>query len=66
MRELFTAADMTAIAIDNMSKMLAEAREHLAQRQDLAAFGTLIQFEDAAEDMRAAIRLLRSAVRRNP
>jgi len=66
MRELFTAADMATIAIDNLIGLLEEAREYLADRQDLAAFGTLIQFDDAAEDMKAAIRLLRSAVRRSP
>ncbi|MGH9808139.1 MAG: hypothetical protein ACRD9W_12920 [Terriglobia bacterium] len=66
MRELFTAADMATIAIDNLIGLLEEAREYLADRQDLAAFGTLIQFDDAGEDMKAAIRLLRSAVRRKP
>jgi hypothetical protein len=60
MRDLITAADMAIIAIDNLTEILTDARKYLEDRQDLAAWGTLLRFDDAAEDMRAAIRLHRS------
>lgn len=64
MRELFTAADALTDAIDNMTSILSEAREYLANRNDLAACGALTRFEDISEDLKAAIRLHRSATRR--
>jgi hypothetical protein len=64
MRELVTAAEMAIIAIDNLSQILQEARQYLADRNDLAAWGTLILFDDASDDLKAAIRLHRSSTRR--
>ena len=63
-RELFTAADVTVTAIDRLEKLLAEAKTYLQDRKDMAAWGTLLMFDDAAEDLKAAIRLHRSANRR--
>jgi hypothetical protein len=63
-RELFTAADVTVTAIDRLEKLLAEAKTYLQDRNDMAAWGTLLCFDEAAEDLKAAIRLHRSANRR--
>jgi len=53
-------------AIDQLMTLLGEARAYLDQGETLAAIGTLILFDDQAEDLRAATRLLRMAQRRRP
>jgi hypothetical protein len=63
-RPLFTAAEAATNAIDSLTVILADARKYLADRNDLAAWGTLVMFDDAAEDLRAAIRLHKSTTRR--
>jgi hypothetical protein len=45
--------------IDVLRGMLAEAIDYLTQDEYLAALGTLIPFEDQADDVKAAIRLFR-------
>ncbi|MBL8222110.1 MAG: hypothetical protein JNL62_22930 [Bryobacterales bacterium] len=64
MRDLFTAADAAISAIDNLTTLLADARKYLEDGRDLAAWGTLTCFDEAAEDLRAAIRLHKSFNRR--
>ena len=46
-------------AIDQLLTLLTEARSYLEQRETLAAIGTLVMFDDHADDVRAAMRLLR-------
>lgn len=48
--------------IDVLRGMLAEAIDYLNQEEHLAALGTLVLFEDQAEDVKAAIRLFRRDV----
>ena len=48
--------------IDVLRDMLGQATDYLAQEEHLAALGTLILFEDQAEDVKAAIRLFRRDV----
>lgn len=64
MRDLVTAADIAILAIDNLVEILTDARRYLEDRNDLAAWGTLIRFEEAADDLKAAIRLHKSMNRR--
>jgi hypothetical protein len=45
--------------IDVLRGMLGEAIDYLNQEEHLAALGTLIPFDDQAEDVKAAIRLFR-------
>ena len=45
--------------IDVLRGMLNEATGYLDQHEHLAALGTLILFEDQADDVKAAIRLFR-------
>jgi hypothetical protein len=45
--------------IDVLRGMLGEATNYLDQGEHLAALGTLIPFDDHAEDVKAAIRLFR-------
>jgi hypothetical protein len=45
--------------IEILRGMLGEAIDYLTHDQHLAALGTLIPFEDHAEDVKAAIRLFR-------
>jgi hypothetical protein len=52
------------LAIDELLTLLAEARGYLGAGRTLAAIGTLVMFDDRAEDLRAAMRLLRMAQRR--
>ena len=55
--------------IEILRGMLGEAIDYLSQEEHLAALGTLIPFEDHAEDVKAAIRLFRrdlQADRRKP
>jgi len=47
------------IAINNLITILTEAREYLRQGEKLSALGTLILFDDLAQDIYAAIRFLR-------
>jgi hypothetical protein len=58
------AAGDTVTAIDRLEKLLAEAKTYLQDRNDMAAWGTLLCFDEASEDLKAAIRLHRSANRR--
>ena len=48
--------------IDVLRGTLGEAIDYLDQDEHLAALGTLILFEDQAEDVKATIRLFRRAV----
>ena len=64
MRYLFTAADVAINAIDNLTELLVDARKYLEDGRDLSAWGTLSCFDEAAEDLRAAIRLHRTFNRR--
>ena len=59
-------ADAARHAIDNLQVILNEATGYLIEGNDLAAWGTLLMFDDAAEDLKAAIRLHRAANRRAP
>jgi len=47
------------IAIANLMTLLAEAEAYLKDGEKLAALGTLIAFDDLAQDIYAAIRFLR-------
>jgi hypothetical protein len=44
---------------DDPVHLAAEARSYLEQGETLAAIGTLVMFDDQADDVRAAMRLLR-------
>lgn len=57
-------AAATAQAIDNLLTLLTEAKAYFATGRNLAAIGTLVMFDDHAEDLRAAFRLCRMAQRR--
>jgi hypothetical protein len=46
-------------AIDQLTRLLSEARGYLEAGENRAAIGTLVSFDDQVEDLRAAIRLLR-------
>jgi len=48
--------------IDILRATLGQAVEYINQNEHLAALGTLILFEDQAEDVKAAIRLFRRDV----
>ena len=48
--------------IDVLRGMLGEAINYLDQDEHLAALGTLILFDEQAEDVKAAIRLFRRDV----
>ena len=51
-------------AIDNLTTLLADAKNHFAQGETTAAYGTLTLFDGHAEDLKAAIRLCAMANRR--
>lgn len=51
-------------AIDQLVVLLTEARAYLEAGEILAAIGTLVTFDEQAEDLRAAMRLLRMIARR--
>lgn len=53
-------------AIDELLTLLGEARTYLTEGETRAAIGTLVVFDDRAEDLRAALRLLHMAQRRRP
>lgn len=57
-------ASATVEAIDNLITLLSEAKNHLAAGEDAAACGTLMLFDEHAEDLKAAIRLCRMNQRR--
>ena len=46
-------------ALNQLIGLLTEARSYLEQCNSLATIGTLVTFDDQAEDVRAAVRLLR-------
>jgi len=54
----------TTQAIDNLITLLTEAKTYFAQADNLAAYGTLIMFDQHADDLKAAIRLCQMAQRR--
>ena len=46
------------IALDDLIMLLKDAHDYLAgEKDDLAAIGTLSEFSDKAEDLKAALRL---------
>jgi hypothetical protein len=45
------AAGDTVTAIDRLEKLLAEAKTYLQDRNDMAAWGTLLCFDEASEDL---------------
>jgi len=51
--------------IEILRGMLGEAIDYLNQEEHLCALGTLILFDDQAEDVKAAIRLFRRDVQSN-
>ena len=55
-------AHALSATIDVLRGMLLEAVCHLDREEHLAALGTLIPFDDHAEDVKAAIRLFRRDV----
>ena len=59
--------DTTRQLIDRLQTLLNEAHGYFITGNNLAAWGTLLMFDEAAEDLKAAIRLYRYAnSRRNP
>lgn len=46
-------------AIGNMIALLTEAQNYLQQGERLCVIGTMIMFEDRAEDVRAAVHMIR-------
>jgi methyl-accepting chemotaxis protein len=57
-------AAATVEAIDNLIRLLSEAKTYFAAGERLAAFGTLTMFDQHADDLRAAFRLCQMAQRR--
>jgi hypothetical protein len=53
-------------AINQLVGLLTEARACLEQNEIRMALGTLFMFDDHADDLRAAIRLLQMMARRRP
>ena len=54
-------ADAARHAIDRLQVILNEATLYLTSGNHLAAWGTLVLFDEAAEDLKAAIRLHKAA-----
>jgi hypothetical protein len=54
----------TISAINNLITLLGEANAYFTEGNNLAALGTLVLFDEQAEDLRAAIRLCQMAQRR--
>lgn len=50
-------------AIEVLRGMLGEAIDYLDHDKHLAALGTLVMFEEQAEDLKAAIRLFQRSIR---
>jgi len=57
-------ADAARYAIGNLIDILQDASKYLETGNDLAAWGTLVCFDEAADDLKAAIRLHRAANRK--
>ena len=54
-------------ALDEFIRTLKEAQDYLGGGDDLAAIGTLLLFDQQAEDVKAALRLFsRAEQRRHP
>lgn len=49
-------------SIADIRKTLSDAVEYLEAKRHLAALGTLVMFEEQAEDVKAAIRLFRRSI----
>ncbi len=58
------ARQMARHAIAELSTLLKEAGGYLDAGNDMAAWGTLLMFDAAASDLKAAMQLHRSANRR--
>ena len=58
------ARQMARHAIDELATLLKEADGYLDTGNDMAAWGTLLMFDDAASDLKAAMQLHRSANRK--
>jgi hypothetical protein len=59
-----TAAQAAIFAIERLSETLNQAHDYLSTGDDMAAWGTLLMFDEAADDLKAAMRLHRIANRR--
>jgi hypothetical protein len=59
-------ARATTQAIDNLLTLLTEAKTYFGGGNNLGAYGTLIMFDDHADDLRAAFRLCKMSQRRQP
>ena len=57
----YISSDTTRHLIDRLQTLLNEAQGYFITNNNLAAWGTLLMFEEAAEDLKAAICLHRSA-----
>jgi hypothetical protein len=55
------AADAARHAIGRLQDILDQAAGYLITGNNLAAWGTLVLFDEAAEDLKAACRLFRAA-----
>lgn len=60
-----TASDVLSVTVEELYELLAEANDYLAKDNYRSAIGTLALFDETAEDLKAAIRLYRSAYRRS-
>lgn len=59
--------DLTRHAIDRLQTLLNEAQGYFITGNVRAAWGTLLLFEESAEDLKAALRLYRAGnARRTP
>jgi hypothetical protein len=64
LRVLCDSADIVMLhAIDNLIELLSQAKEYMPDNHN-AVIGTLLLFDDHAEDLQAAMRLYK-VVRRN-
>ncbi len=54
----------TMEAIDNLIKLLTEAKKYFTDGESLAAYGTLVMFDEHADNLTAAVRLCKMAQRR--
>jgi hypothetical protein len=50
------------VALNEFIRTLKEAQDYLGGGDDLAAIGTLVLFDEQAEDVKAALRLFRRAM----
>ena len=66
--------ELTVTAAENFARVtimqliadLQLASDYFVAGQDLAAWGTLVMFEELAENLKAAIRLHHAAIRSKP